>query len=117
MVSDDAIMSDRVQGASVLQHSFEWDRRKADANLRKHGVAFAEAASVFANALAIVFDDPDHSETEDREILIGHSTRGRVLVVSFTLRKNAIRVISARTASKLEQRTYERQLSKGSPDE
>jgi uncharacterized DUF497 family protein len=63
---------------------FEWDRRRAQANLKKHGVSFEEAATVFRDALAPMFDDPDHSPGEDREIIVGHSVLGRLLLVSFS---------------------------------
>ena len=63
---------------------FEWDARKAKANLNKHGVAFDEAMTVFADPLARIFDDPDHSADEPREIIIGHSVRPRLLLVGFT---------------------------------
>ena len=63
---------------------FEWDATKARENLKKHGVAFEEAMTVFAEPLARIFDDPDHSENERRESIIGHSAQHRPLVVSFT---------------------------------
>ena len=84
--------------------SFEWDKAKAEANKKKHAVAFEEAATVFANPLAAIFPDPDHSEEELREIIIGQSDRDRLLVVSFTERGDAIRIISARVASKRERK-------------
>lgn len=86
---------------------FEWDEDKARSNARKHGVAFEEASSVFSDPLAAIFTDEAHSDEEPREILIGHSTPGRLLVVSFTERAEAIRIISARPATKLERRDYE----------
>lgn len=87
---------------------FEWDAIKADSNLRKHGVAFEEAVTVFGNPLALIFDDPEHSADEFREILIGHSTKDRLLLVSFTERgKDRVRIISSRKATKREQRDYE----------
>ena len=76
---------------------FEWDRRKGAANLRKHGVSFDEASTVFHDPLTLIFDDEDHSEDETREIAIGHSVTGRLLLVSFVERtENVIRIISAR---------------------
>jgi uncharacterized DUF497 family protein len=63
---------------------FEWDRRKAAANLAKHGVSFDEALTVFSDLLARIFDDEDHSIEEQREIIIGHSDKQRLLVVCFT---------------------------------
>jgi uncharacterized DUF497 family protein len=86
---------------------FEWDEIKAKSNLHKHGVSFAEAASVFNDRLAITFDDPDHSGLEHRWITIGYSKRGRLLVVSNTERGAAIRIISARKATKREIRIHE----------
>ena len=92
---------------------FEWDDGKATANQRKHGVTFAEAASVFADPLAAIFADPDHSEDEVRELLIGHSERNRLLIVSFTERGEYIRIISARVASAGERRRHEENPMKG----
>lgn len=86
---------------------FEWDDAKAGANLRKHGVDFAEAATVFADPLAAIFPDPDHSDEEVHEILVGHSESNRVLIVSFTERGDNIRIISARVASAGERRNHE----------
>jgi uncharacterized DUF497 family protein len=86
---------------------FEWDEDKSGANLRKHGVDFAEAATAFADALAAIFSDPDHSEEEVREILVGFSERNRLLVVSFTEREEIIRIISARVATAGERRNHE----------
>lgn len=86
---------------------FEWDEAKAEANLRKHGVSFPEAATAFADSLAAIFSDPDHSAEEVREILVGHSERNRLLVVSFTERGENIRIISARVASAGERRNHE----------
>ncbi len=86
---------------------FEWDQRKAASNLRKHGVSFAEALSVFADPLALIFDDEDHSEKEEREIIIGHSGTGRLLLVCFAAGETTIRVFSARKATKRERNDYE----------
>ena len=63
---------------------FEWDDAKAAANLKKHGVAFDEALSVFADPVARIFDDPDHSEDDPREVIVGVSAKPRLLVVGFT---------------------------------
>ena len=87
---------------------FSWDRRKAIANESKHGVTFEEAASVFRDSTAAIFDDDRHSEDEYREAIIGHSEQYRLLIVSFTERDAVIRIISARKATKSEQRDYER---------
>jgi uncharacterized protein len=86
---------------------FEWDESKATANLKKHGVSFNEAETVFYNALAVIFDDEAHSESEIREIIIGHSRNNRLLLISFTERSRAIRIISARLATRREHEDYE----------
>lgn len=85
----------------------EWDTKKADRNVRKHGVDFDEAATVFINPLSLIFDDEWHSEEEERELIIGHSVNGRLLVVSFTAREDSVRIISARQATAKEQKGYE----------
>lgn len=87
---------------------FSWDRRKSAANEAKHGVKFEEAASVFRDSTAAVFDDDRHSEDEYREVIIGHSERLRLLIISFTERDDIIRIISARKTTKSEQSDYER---------
>lgn len=87
---------------------FEWDEDKAAANESKHGVAFDEAATCFYDPLQVAFYDPDHSEEEDREILIAQSERGRLLLVVYTLRTEAIRIISARRTTHKEAQDYER---------
>lgn len=86
---------------------FEWDPEKAASNADKHGVEFAEAATVFADPLELTIADPDHSEDENRFISLGRSTSGTLLVVSFTERENRIRIISARPATSRERRDYE----------
>ena len=86
---------------------FEWDPRKAAANLKKHGVSFHEAASVFRDPLSITISDPDHSDSEERFIDLGLSHRGRLVVVSYIERGDNIRIISARRADRPEQRVYE----------
>lgn len=85
---------------------FEWDPEKAARNVAKRGVQFEEAASVFADPLALIFDDAHHSG-EPREILIGHSMENRLLLVCFTMRGQSIRLISARQATRQERREYE----------
>jgi uncharacterized DUF497 family protein len=87
--------------------TFEWDPEKAGANLAAHKVSFEEAVTVFQDPLAVVHADPDHSEAERREILIGHSVGGPLLLVSFTDRQGRIRIISARQATRRERREYE----------
>jgi uncharacterized protein len=86
---------------------FEWDARKARANLIKHGVSFEEAITVFADPLACIFDDQDHSALEFREIVVGFSLEQRLLIVCFTERGDAVRIISARKVTKLERQDHE----------
>ena len=87
---------------------FEWDSKKAASNVTKHGVTFDEATTVFGDPLAVIFDDEDHSQDELREILIGHSVLGRLLLVSFTERdKIVVRIINARKATRREIKDYE----------
>ena len=85
---------------------FEWDEDKAKANLRKHRVAFDEAATVFGDFLSTTFPDPDHSLDEDRFITIGTSDRGRIVIVSHTDRDDRTRIISARKATPRERKIY-----------
>jgi uncharacterized DUF497 family protein len=85
----------------------EWDPTKAEKNLRKHRVSFEEAATVFYDPLAATGADPDHSEGEERSITFGMSSSGRLLVVSHAERDDAIRIISARIATRPERRIYE----------
>ena len=89
-----------------MDPEFEWDAAKAERNARKHGVAFEEAVTVFADPLARIFDDPDHSSEEPRELIIGHSAKQRVAIVSFTEGPRT-RIISARKATKREPQDYE----------
>ena len=88
--------------------TFSWDDRKNKANQKKHGVSFEEAQTVFFDEYAIEYSDPGHSEEEDRYLMLGFSYRLRVLVVSYSLRKNGseIRIISTRKATKKEQNFY-----------
>ena len=86
---------------------FEWDPKKAKSNLRRHGVSFEEAIDVFANSLARIFDDEDQPAEEKREIIVGHSTQDRLLVISFTESSDALRIISARKATNHERKDYE----------
>ena len=86
---------------------FEWDESKAASNLAKHGVSFDEALTVFDDPLAAIFDDEKHSSQELREILTGHSSQDRLLLVCFTERQEVIRIISARLANRTEHRKYE----------
>ncbi len=86
---------------------FEWDPRKAESNLKKHGVSFTEAGTIFGDELAITVPDPDHSDDENRYITIGLSNRLRLLMVAHTERGDKIRVISARELTKTERKEYE----------
>ena len=90
-----------------MTQRFEWDDAKALANQRKHGVPFEEAASVFFDPLAYTFDDPDHSVGESRSLTFGLSQAGRLLVVVHSERGRAIRIISARRATRNERDIYE----------
>ena len=87
---------------------FEFDPQKARANLRKHGISFEEAQTVFSDENAKLIDDPDHSEDEDRFVLLGLSFQLRVLVVCHCYRgdDNIVRIISARKATKFESKFY-----------
>jgi len=87
--------------------SFEWDPTKAAKNRQKHGVSFEDAVSVFGDPLARIFDDPDRSGTELRELIIGHCKRQRLLVVCFVERRGRIRIFSARGATRQERQDYE----------
>ena len=88
--------------------SFEWDPKKAAANAAKHGVTFDEAKTVFHDDDALVISDPDHSEDEERFIIMGQSSEPRMLVVVHCYRKTgeSIRIISARLAEPFERRRY-----------
>lgn len=88
----------------------EWDPAKAEANLRKHGVSFEEAASILGDPLSITLPDPDHSREEDRFLLLGQSAMDRFLIVSVTERGDTVRIISARAMTPRERRAYERQI-------
>ena len=89
---------------------FEWERKKAALNRRKHGVSFEEAQTVFYDEHAIEFFDPDHSDREDRFIMLGLSFTSRLLVVCHCLREtpSVVRIISARKATRHEAATYRR---------
>ena len=87
--------------------TFEWDPQKAAANVRKHGVTFDEAATAFGDPFGSVTDDPRHSQSEGRDVLLGCSQANRLLAVMFTERGDRIRLISARTATRRERKDYE----------
>ena len=88
---------------------FEWHSEKAAANLRKQGVSFEEAASVFNDPLATVYGDPDHSVNEKRYLMIGTSAQRRMLHVAFADRGERIRIITARKVTKKERDLYEKE--------
>ena len=90
---------------------FEWDARKAKANEAKHGVSFEEATTVFADLLARIFEDAEHSESERREFIIGHSGRRNLILVSFVEAGGRVRLISARKATRAERKDYEENAS------
>ena len=86
---------------------FDWDDSKAETNLKKHGVSFLEAATVFEDDHSITFSDADHSVNEERLVIVGHSQRGRLLFVSHTDTDDRVRIISAREATRRERKVYE----------
>ena len=86
---------------------FEWDPRKDASNRKKHQVSFEEALTVFADPLAQIFDDEDHSLDEPREIIIGHLVNEQLVVICFAAREDAVRIFSARKATKRERGDYE----------
>jgi uncharacterized DUF497 family protein len=85
----------------------EWDAQKAAANVRKHGVSFGEASGVFFDPLSATGDDPDHSFGQRRFVTFGVSSSGRLLVVAHAEQDDAIRIISARKATRAERKLYE----------
>lgn len=86
---------------------FEWDDTKADANLRKHGVPFSEAMTIFGDPLSVTGYDPRHGDDEHRFLSMGNSVIGRLLIVSHTDRGDVLRIISARIATRRERKDYE----------
>jgi uncharacterized DUF497 family protein len=86
---------------------FEWNIGKAERNLSKHGVSFEEAKTVFDDPLYLDFYDPDHSEDEERYLIVGESHRGRLLIVSYTERNGVMRLISSRAVTRTEREAYE----------
>jgi len=91
---------------------FKWDPAKAKMNLRKHGIAFREAATVLRDPLGITIFDPDHSDEEDRFITFGFSIAGRLLMVAHTERGERIRIISARRLTRAEREAYEEEIQR-----
>lgn len=95
-----------------MLYRFEWDSHKAATNIRKHGVSFDEASTVFDDPLAAIFDDETHATTEARELIIGHSVAGRFLLVAFTERPGEmLRLINARVVTRKERQDYENNLN------
>lgn len=90
-----------------LGYIFEWDPTKAAANVRKHGVTFDEASTVFGDPLNLLMADPDYSHDEERFVLLGMSNRRKLLLVAFAERPPRTRLISARRATRHERRYYE----------
>ena len=90
-----------------MGYTFEWDPEKADANLQKHAVSFDEASTVFGDPLSLLMPDPDHSADEERYLVLGMSTREKLLVVAFAERPPNTRLISARRATRAERKRYE----------
>ena len=86
---------------------FEWDPKKAKKNRAKHGVSFSEGATVFGDPLSMTYPDPDHSSDEERFITIGHTDKGKVLIVSHTEHGKRIRIISVRKLTRRERKSYE----------
>ena len=95
---------------------FEWNPEKAASNIRKHGISFDEAVTVFKDPLAFIFDDTTHSEYEHREIIIGTSTVRRMILVCFVERlESVVRIISARPATRQEIKDYEENAHNQTP--
>jgi uncharacterized DUF497 family protein len=90
----------------VTGAAFEWDPKKDSTNLRKHGVGFAEASTVFGDPLSVTISDPDHAADEQRFVIVGTSTSQRLLVVVHTMKGERIRLISARAATTHEKHVY-----------
>ena len=90
-----------------MPYQFEWDVDKAAANLQRHGIPFDEAVTVFGDPLSVLLPDPDHSIGEARYLVLGLSTKGRLLVVAFVERTPRTRIISARLVTRRERQNYE----------
>ena len=87
--------------------NFEWNRQKSQISLKKHGISFEEAKTVFDDPLYVDFYDPDHSDDEHRYLIIGRSHKGHLLIVSYTERDDMLRLISARKTTRKERKAYE----------
>ena len=95
---------------------FQWDPAKAAKNIRKHGISFDEAVTIFKDPLAFIFDDMEHSKDEHREIIIGTSALSKMLLVCFVERhQNIIRIISVRPATRREKQDYEENIRNQNP--
>lgn len=92
-----------------MKSNFEWDEKKAKINIHKHGVSFQEATTIFQDTFSLTMNDVVHSTDEERFIDIGLSSNGHILVVTYTERKNNIRIISCRKATLAEKKAYETQ--------
>ncbi len=90
-----------------MKPGFEWDEEKAKANLKKHGIDFDEAATVFADPFSMTIPDPDHSRNDQRFVDVGSSEKDRLLVVVYVERGERIRIISCRKATPSERRVYD----------
>ena len=90
-----------------MGYVFEWDSRKAESNLKKHGISFDEATTIFGDPLSLLMDDPKHSSDEQRFLVIGLSVQHRLLVAAFAERPPRTRIISARLATRHERKQYE----------
>jgi len=87
---------------------FEWERRKAVLNIKKHGMSFEDAATAFGDPLSVTIHDPKHSDDEDRFLLLGETQDKKLVVVAHTDRKDTIRLINARPATRQEREDYEK---------
>ena len=105
--SSKSLDSGIIVSGAMMKPNFEWDTEKAESNIRKHGVSFDEAASVFDDPLFITLLDEEHSSGEERYITIGLSNMNRLLLVAHTERNDRIRVISARKATKNEEKFHQ----------
>lgn len=98
-----------IEDLQRLGLQFEWNHKKAEMNIRKHGTSFDEAATVFSDPLSMTYDDPDYSYDENRFVMIGSSVLGRLLFVSYSEECHKIRIISARQLTRRERNQYEEQ--------
>jgi len=94
----------------LISRPFRWSKHKAEANLREHEVSFEEAGTAFDDPLFVIFSDPDHSDEENRFILMGESSKRKLPVISYTERPECTRLISARKATRRERSAYEEEI-------